>query len=305
MKLANAPAEPGTYQLPTNVSATLFKENAELGIPIFTYNVPTLEYTVAEPVVVPPVTEEPEYAPNWLNTRDHFAYIVGYADGSVRPEGEITRAEVATIFFRLLTDEARAEFWSDESGYSDVSAASWYNNAVATLSSMGVIKGYDDGRLPARRAHHPRRIRGDRHALLRLHGEVRRRVQRRPRLGLVRRQRAGGRGHGPCRRLSRRRLPPDDNITRAEAVTIVNRVLGRAPDAERLLGEDVMNVWPDNPRGAVVSMPTCRRRRTATPTSGWAKSRAGRRSSPSATGPRWSLSGPENTANKHPQTAAS
>ena len=250
VKLANAPAEPGTYQLPTNVSATLFEENVELGIPIFTYNVPTLEYTVAEPVVVPPVTEEPEYAPNWLNTRDHFAYIVGYADGSVRPEGEITRAEVATIFFRLLTDEARAEFWSGESGYSDVSSASWYNNAVATLSSMGVIKGYDDGAFrpdaPITRAEfaaiatrffdYTAKYAGafdDVSASAWYAGSVQAAVD----MGL-----AGGYPDGG--------FHPDDNITRAEAVTIVNRVLGRAPDAEHLLGEDVMNVWPDNPRGA-------------------------------------------------------
>ena len=58
--------------------------------------------------------------PKWLNIDDHYAYIIGYEDGTVRPQGNITRAEVATIFFRLLTDEVRAEYWSTESGYSDV-----------------------------------------------------------------------------------------------------------------------------------------------------------------------------------------
>src|SRR5699024_5637784 len=60
------------------------------------------------PPYIPPVEpEEPVYEPNWLNTRDHFGYIIGYEDGTIKPDASITRAEVATIFFRLLTDEAR------------------------------------------------------------------------------------------------------------------------------------------------------------------------------------------------------
>ena len=91
--------------------------------------------------------DEPDrdYEPKWLNTEDHFAYIVGYEDGEVKPNNNITRAEVATIFFRLLTDEARADFWSQENDYSDVSATDWFNNAVSTLSNAGIIDGYEDG----------------------------------------------------------------------------------------------------------------------------------------------------------------
>ena len=99
--------------------------------------------TPVKPVtpIRPPVDpDKPE-----LNTEDHYAYIVGYEDGSVQPEGDITRAEVATIFFRLLTDESRNEFWSQTNDYTDVPADAWYNNAVSTLSNAGIIDGYEDG----------------------------------------------------------------------------------------------------------------------------------------------------------------
>ena len=80
-----------------------------------------------------------------LNTTDHCAYIVGYGNGEVRPQNNITRAEVATIFFRLLTDDVRDENLTKTNRYSDVAATSWYNTAVSTLSSMGIITGYPDG----------------------------------------------------------------------------------------------------------------------------------------------------------------
>ena len=67
------------------------------------------------------------------NTDDHYSYLIGYSDGTVRPNGKITRAEVATIFFRLLDDDTRAKYWSSENDFSDVSADKWYNNAVSTL----------------------------------------------------------------------------------------------------------------------------------------------------------------------------
>ena len=80
-----------------------------------------------------------------LNTTDHFAYIIGYGNGKVRPQNNITRAEVATIFFRLLTDDVRDENLTKTNRYSDVAATSWYNTAVSTLRSMGIITGYPDG----------------------------------------------------------------------------------------------------------------------------------------------------------------
>ena len=83
--------------------------------------------------------------PALLNGADHDAYLQGYPDGTVRPENSITRAEVAAIFYRLLTDEARASLESTDSGFSDVKPGDWYNTAVATMVQAGVITGYGDG----------------------------------------------------------------------------------------------------------------------------------------------------------------
>ena len=93
----------------------------------------------------PPTVVIPDDDALGLNTTDHFAYIVGYGNGKVRPQNNITRAEVATIFFRLLTDDVRDENLTKTNRYSDVAATSWYNTAVSTLSSMGIITGYPDG----------------------------------------------------------------------------------------------------------------------------------------------------------------
>ena len=196
------------------------------------------------------VEPEVEYAPNWLNTEDHFAYIVGYEDGSVRPTANITRAEVATIFFRLLTDEARAEFWSSENDFTDVASDAWYNNAVSTLSGMGILGGYEDGSfrpnasitraefvaIATRFFDYSARYEGgftdvsygDWYADC---------VQASADMGLV-----NGYEDGSFR--------PNASITRAEACAIVNRVLHRIPHEDHLLSESVMNVWPDNPKSA-------------------------------------------------------
>ena len=80
-----------------------------------------------------------------LNTEDHYAYIIGYEDGTVRPQGHITRAEVATIFYRLLSDEARAAFFTQENNYVDVASDAWYNNAISTMTNAGLFNGYPDG----------------------------------------------------------------------------------------------------------------------------------------------------------------
>ena len=133
-----------------------------------------------------PTVEIPDDDALGLNTTDHFAYIVGYGNGEVRPQNNITRAEVATIFFRLLTDDVRDENLTKTNRYSDVAATSWYNTAVSTLSSMGIITGYPDGTF------------------------------------------------GPQR-----------DITRAETMALVNRVLNRQPETEDDLLPN-MTVWTDN-----------------------------------------------------------
>ena len=204
----------------------------------------------------PPVVDDDEdeddevFVPNWLNTEDHYSYIVGYEDGTIKPNNNITRAEVATIFFRLLTDDARARYWSQTNDYSDVAAESWYNNAISTLSNMGIINGYEDGTFkpnaPITRAEftaiatrffdYTAEYEGAFNDVSRSawYADC---VQAAVDMGLVDGYPDGG-------------FHPNSNITRAEAVTIVNRVLNRAPHEDHLLDEDEMNVWPDNVYGA-------------------------------------------------------
>ena len=200
--------------------------------------------------IIPTPDDDTEYVPKWLNTEDHFAYIVGYEDGEVKPNNNITRAEVATIFFRLLTDDARARYWSQTNDYSDVAAESWYNNAISTLSNMGIINGYEDGTFkpnaPITRAEFTAIATRFFDYTAEYDGafnDVSRSawyadcVQAAVDMGLVDGYPDGG-------------FHPNSNITRAEAVTIVNRVLNRAPHEDHLLDEDEMNVWPDNVYGA-------------------------------------------------------
>ena len=204
-----------------------------------------------EPVIpTPDPDDDTEYVPKWLNTEDHFAYIVGYEDGEVKPNNNITRAEVATIFFRLLTDDARARYWSQTNDYTDVAADSWYNNAISTLSNMGIINGYEDGTfqpnasitraeftaIATRFFDYTAEYDGAFNDVSRSawYADC---VQAAVDMGLVDGYPDGG-------------FHPNSNITRAEAVTIVNRVLNRAPHEDHLLDEDEMNVWPDNVYGA-------------------------------------------------------
>ena len=189
--------------------------------------------------------EEPED----LNTEDHVAYLIGFTDGTIRPEADITRAEVATIFFRLLTDEARETYWSQTNAYSDVAPDAWYNNAVSTLTNMGILDGYLDGTFrpnaPITRSEFTKiavsffdytageysyegwfsDVQGGEWFVEYLTAAMR--------FGLIE-----GMPDGTFR--------PLDNITRAEACTIVNRTLGREPHEDYLLSERRMNTWPDN-----------------------------------------------------------
>ena len=195
------------------------------------------------PPIRPPVDpDKPE-----LNSEDHYAYIVGYEDGSVQPEGNITRAEVATIFFRLLTDESRDEFWSQTNNYSDVSEDAWYNNAVSTLSNAGVIDGYEDGTFKpdgnitraefatiAVRFFEATYDGGDLFSDIAGHW-AQDYINEAANAGIV-----DGYPDGTFR--------PQQYITRAEAMTMVNRTIDRHPHKDHLL--DDMIVWPDNPETA-------------------------------------------------------
>lgn len=186
-----------------------------------------------------------------LNRRDHYAYIIGYPDGNVHPQGNITRAEVATIFFRLLRDPVRTQYWSQTNSYSDVAGDKWYNNAISTLSNMGIICGYPDGTFrpgaPITRAEltkiaasffaDPRvareydgrfsDVKGSEWYIAYL-------------MKAIEEALIYGYPDGT--------FGPNRPITRAETCAIVNRTLGRKPDKDHLLPELVMITWPDNLR---------------------------------------------------------
>ena len=179
-----------------------------------------------------------------LNTTDHFAYIVGYGNGEVRPQNNITRAEVATIFFRLLTDDVRDENLTKTNRYSDVTRADWYNTAVSTLSSMGIITGYPDGTFRPNAA-----------------------ITRAEFAAIAARFDSNGDkttakfsdiathwakdeisiayNNGWITGYPDGTFGPQRDITRAETMTLVNRVLNRQPETEDDLLPN-MTVWTDN-----------------------------------------------------------
>ena len=191
-----------------------------------------------------PKVEIPDDDALGLNTTDHFAYIIGYPDGTVQPGGQITRAEVATIFFRLLTDDVRDENLTKTNRYSDVAATAWYNTAVSTLSSMGIITGYPDGTFRpnaaitraefaaiAARFDHD----GDKTAAkfsdIATHW--------------AKDEISIAYNNGWITGYPDGTFGPQRDITRAETMTLVNRVLNRQPETEDDLLPN-MAVWTDN-----------------------------------------------------------
>lgn len=265
VKLTNPQAADGTYGqydadgsknydgLYTNNSATLYPvdSNSRPGQPE-NFRRPTVSYTIqtsrpdpGRPSHRPDRDDEPES----LNTEDHVAYIIGYADGTVRPEGDIARSEVATIFFRLLTDEAREAYWSQSNPYSDVASGDWYNNAISTLTSMGILDGYPDGTFrptePITRSEFTKIAvsffeftEGD----LTYDGRFSDVEGTEWYVTFL----AAAVEYGLIEGMPDGTFHPLDNITRAEACTIVNRTLGRAPHEAHLLPRGEMLTWPDN-----------------------------------------------------------
>lgn len=204
--------------------------------------------SASAPVVPSPGSSK---EPSDLNITDHFAYVIGYPDGTVRPDGNVTRAEVATIFFRMLKDDAREKYWKTDNRYSDVKSTDWYNNAISTLSNMGIIDGYPDGTFRPNagitRAEfakiavsffkdNVRETIGDRFSDI--HGKwYTEYVNLANELAIV-----NGYPDGTFR--------PDNKIIRAESMTIVNNTLRRTPCKEGLLPVSVMITWPDNAASA-------------------------------------------------------
>ena len=203
----------------------------------------TRNYVPYYPPVPPTVKIEDDDALG-LNTTDHFAYIVGYGNGEVRPQNNITRAEVATIFFRLLTDDVRDENLTKTNRYSDVAATSWYNTAVSTLSSMGIITGYPDGTFRpnaaitrAEFAAIAARFDNDGDKTAAKFSDIA--------THWAKDEISIAYNNGWITGYPNGTFGPQRDITRAETMTLVNRVLNRQPETEDDLLPN-MTVWTDN-----------------------------------------------------------
>ncbi|MFR5445466.1 MAG: S-layer homology domain-containing protein, partial [Butyricicoccus sp.] len=191
-----------------------------------------------------PTVTIPDDVPTGLNGDDHYAYIVGYPNGNVEPNGNITRAEVATIFFRLLTEEVRTANSTQSNSLSDVTRGQWFNHAVSTLSSMGIVKGHNDGTFApnapitraefaaiAARLDDKNTDTSSKFTDIASHW-AKNEIGIAANKGWI-----NGYPDGTFR--------PNQYITRAEAMTLVNRVLNRLPEnSSDLL--DSMIKWPDN-----------------------------------------------------------
>ncbi len=186
-----------------------------------------------------------ETPPTTLNDSDHYAYIVGYEDGTIRPNGHITRAEAATVFFRLLTDEARDANLTDRSPYPDVSAGAWYNKAIATLSRMGILSGYEDGSFRPNAT-----VTRAEFAAMAARFDTEAKPVDTPFTDLTgcwaADEIAKAYGKGWVNGYGDNTFRPNGPITRAEAVTLINRVLRRLPETDKDLLPDE-RTWPDNP----------------------------------------------------------
>ena len=182
--------------------------------------------------------------PDKLNGDDHFAYVVGYSDSTVRPNANISRAEVATIFFRLLKSDIRDGNLTADNEFSDVSDCQWHNKAVSTMAKLGIVKGRRADRFDpdasitraefaaicARFNTRPVENSG---SFSDISGHwAENEIEKAAAFGWI-----SGYPDGTFR--------PDARITRAEAMTMINRVLCRMPQSESDL-LDSMVTWPDN-----------------------------------------------------------
>ena len=181
--------------------------------------------------------------PNVLNDTDHFAYVIGYKDGLVKPYGLITRAETTTIFFRLLKDSVRDGNLLTSNTYTDVPDNHWANTAISTMTGLGFVQGRStttfDPQSPITRAQFAAicaRFDTGTSSGTQTFSDIsghwaEKYIQRAAELGWIK-----GFEDGTFR--------PDTYITRAQAMTMINRVLNRIPEEESDLLTG-MNVWPD------------------------------------------------------------
>ncbi len=189
------------------------------------------------------VTFTNTYVAVQLEKDDHFGYIIGYPDGTVRPENNITRAEVATIFFRMLKEESRNRLWATTNTFSDVSRGNWFNTAISTLQNAGVLDGYADGTFRpnayitrAELVKIAATFYGTAAGMQSHFSDTSAHwandfIEAARELGIV-----DGYTDGSFR--------PNQYVTRAEAMKIINRTLGRVPHEDHLLPN--MIKWIDN-----------------------------------------------------------
>ena len=180
-----------------------------------------------------------------LNKEIHFNYVIGYTDGTIRPNNDISRAEVATIFFRLLTDEAREQYTTTAGNFTDVKAGMWCNRAIATLTNMGIIKGYTDGSFQPNKSI--------------TRAELATIIARFAKLDVNNKTFSDINGHWAQKNIELAAgngwingyedgtFRPNNNITRAETFAMINRVLDRQTESvSDLLPTSEMNMWSDN-----------------------------------------------------------
>ena len=203
--------------------------------------------TTTNTYVPPPITIVDDGPPLVLFISDHVAYIIGYPEGDVRPQRNITRAEVTTVFFRLLTDELRTANWSQANTYPDVLAEHWFNNAISVMSKMGIVLGYPDGTFKPNGAI----TRGE---LATIAARFARQMKAQP---INTRTFSDIAGHwaeedilyaaaiGWVNGYPDGTYLPNQPITRAEFMTLVNRMLERVPETTDDLLPDMVQ-WEDN-----------------------------------------------------------
>lgn len=193
-------------------------------------------------IVLPGVTDKK--ATPKLNTSDHFAYVQGYPNGTVKPAGNITRAETAAILFRLMDDASRKTYYSTKSGFRDVASGSWYNTYVATLNNAGVITDSSNGYFRANEAI----TRAELAAMLAKFSETTGAANY---FNDVSAKYWAANAIAICAKLGwitgypDGTFRPDKNVTRAELMAMINRATGRAPkSADAFLPG--MKTWIDN-----------------------------------------------------------
>lgn len=187
--------------------------------------------------------------PWMLNGDDHYAYVIGYPDGMVKPSADISRAEVATIFFRLLKSDVRDGNIADNNSFADINSADWHNKAISTMEKLGIVSGRtenmfapDESITRAEFATICARFDDSEYKVSDDFTDVKGHWAEE----YIKEAAA----HGWIRGYNDGTFKPDQLITRAEAMTTINRVLNRVPETDDDLTDDMVK-WPDNNDKAV------------------------------------------------------